>query len=232
MADPTDLAGDPIIDESVTFPASQTSLDDHLVERTVYGDKAFAGNFLHVRRDTVKLPNGAHATREFIVHPGASMVVALLDDGRVVMERQYRHPLKRVMIEMPAGKIDAHEHPFRTAMRELREETGYSAREWARAGILHNAIAYSDEGIEVWFARGLTLGASHLDEGETLDVMSLSEAEIDAGVRDGRITDAKTMIGLLYLQKLRAGLWPLEWHSTEALMALTEPSLAVAEGAP
>jgi ADP-ribose pyrophosphatase len=204
--------------------AVSESKDAHLVERTAAVASVWKGPFLHVRQDTVNLPNGRQATREFIVHPGAAMVVALLDDGRIVMERQYRYPLSRVMIEMPAGKIDPGEHPFRCALRELLEETGYSAREWARAGVLHNAIAYSTEGIEVWFARGLTAGAPMLDEGEALDVIALSDQEIDAGVRDGLITDAKTMIGLLYLQKLRSGHWPLEWHSTEALLALTGAS--------
>src|SRR5689334_7853602 len=100
------------------------------------------------------------------------MIVPLLDDGSVVVERQYRHPMARVMLEFPAGKIDPGEPPLSCAIRELAEETGYRAREWARAGILHNAIAYSNEGIEIWFARGLTLGERELDAGEFLDVGS------------------------------------------------------------
>ncbi len=93
------------------------------------------------------------------MHPGAVMVVPLLDDGRLVMERQYRYPMARVLLEFPAGKIDPGESPFACALRELAEETGYRAREWARAGVLHNAVAYSTEGIEIWFARGLSAGA-------------------------------------------------------------------------
>ena len=158
------------------------------------------------------LPSGTHATREYIVHPGAVMVVPILDDGRLVMERQFRYPMQRVMLEFPAGKIDPGEAPFTTAVRELAEETGYRAREWARAGLLNNAIAYSDEGIEIWFARGLTRGAVRLDAEEFLETVVHTEAEIDAFCACGEITDAKTLIGLLWLQKSRSGAWPLIWQ--------------------
>ena len=121
--------------------------DAHLKETLVRAEQAWHGRFLDVRRDTVALPDGKQATREYIKHPGAVMVVPLLPDGRVLMERQFRHPMQRVMLEFPAGKIDPGEAPFTCAVRELAEETGYRAAEWARAGILHNAIAYSTEGI-------------------------------------------------------------------------------------
>jgi ADP-ribose pyrophosphatase len=173
----------------------------------------FRGHFLDVRRATVALPNGALATREYIVHPGAVMMVPILDDGRLVMERQYRFPMGRVMLEFPAGKIDAGEAPFTCAVRELAEETGYTAREWARAGILHNAIAYATEGIEVWFARGLSRGVAKLDAEEFLETVIHSEAEIDAMAAAGTVTDAKTLIGLLWLQKARQGSWPLQWQA-------------------
>ncbi len=117
------------------------------------------------------------------------------------------------MLEFPAGKLDAGEPPLDCAIRELIEETGYRAAEWARAGILHNAIAYSNEGIEVWFARGLTLGDRALDAGEFLDVTEMSAEQLDELARRGELTDAKTLIGLLWLQNWRAGRWPLEWHS-------------------
>ena len=120
--------------------------------------------------------------------------------------------MKRVMLEFPAGKIDAGEPPFTTAVREMAEETGYSAREWARAGILHNAIGYSDEVIEIWLARGLQRGAVRLDAEEFLETVIHSEAEIDALCQSGGITDAKTLIGLLWLQKWRSGQWPLLWQ--------------------
>ncbi len=186
--------------------------DDHLTERLVASEQVWRGRFLDVRRDTVALPDGQRATREYIVHPGAVMVVPLLDDGRLVMERQHRHPMGRVMLEFPAGKIDPGEAPFTCAVRELAEETGYRAREWARAGLLHNAIAYSNEGIEIWFARGLEQGASRLDAEEFLEIVLRTEAELDAEVARGEVTDAKTLIGLLWLQKWRTGRWPLAWQ--------------------
>jgi ADP-ribose pyrophosphatase len=187
--------------------------DAHLRERTVTSKQVWRGRFLEVRFDTVSLPDGVHTTREYVVHPGAVMMVPILDDGRLVMERQFRYPMGRVMLEFPAGKIDAGEPPFQCAVRELAEETGYRARQWARAGVVHNAIGYSTEGIEVWFARGLERGAAQLDGEEFLEIVAHSEAEVDALCATGGITDAKTMIGLLWLQKWRSGLWPLTWSS-------------------
>ena len=186
--------------------------DAHLTETPVRAESVWRGRFLDVRRDTVALPDGAQATREYIVHPGAVMVVPLLADGRLLMERQFRYPIGRVMLEFPAGKLDAGEAPFLCAVRELAEETGYRAAEWARAGLLNNAIAYSTEGIEIWFARGLSAGPAQLDAGEFLEVVSRTPTELDALVASGEVTDAKTMIGLLWLQKWQAGLWPLSWQ--------------------
>jgi ADP-ribose pyrophosphatase len=191
--------------------------DDHLTEALVRAESVWRGRFLDVRRDTVALPNGVHTTREYIVHPGAVMVVPLLPDGRLVMERQFRHPMGRVMLEFPAGKIDAGEAPFTCAVRELAEETGYRAAEWARAGLLHNAIAYSTEGIEIWFARGLTAGPAQLDAGEFLDVVMHTATELDALCACGDVTDAKTLIGLLWLQKWQAGQWPIAWQALPVL---------------
>ncbi|HWH84459.1 MAG TPA: NUDIX hydrolase [Burkholderiaceae bacterium] len=185
--------------------------DAHLREHTLHSERAYRGAFLDVRREQVRLPDGSVAEREYIVHPGAVMIVPLLDDGRLVVERQWRHPMARAMLEFPAGKLDAGEPPFECAIRELAEETGYRAAEWARAGILHNAIAYSDEGIEIWFARGLVGGERRLDAGEFLDVESMSAEQLDAAALRGELTDAKTLIGLLWLQNWRAGRWPLTW---------------------
>lgn len=197
-----------------------TPLDDpqdpSLLERTVESRTVYRGHFLEVRRDTVTLPDGRQSGREYIVHPGAVVIVPILDDGRLVLERQYRYPVGRVMIEFPAGKLDAGEPPQRCAERELREETGYRARQWARAGILHNAIAYSDEGIEVWFARGLEAGDTQLDEGEFVQVFTATEEQLAAWVRDGAVTDAKTLIGLLWLQQWRRGEWDLSWRPAGA----------------
>jgi ADP-ribose pyrophosphatase len=186
--------------------------DVHLRERTLQSTSVYQGAFLEVRRDTVGLPDGSTAQREYILHPGAVVVVPILDDGRLVVERQYRYPLRRVMLEFPAGKIDANEPPLTCAMRELTEETGYRASEWARAGILHNAIAYSNEGIEIWFARGLTAGQSRLDPGEFLEVTTATFDELMQAAKDGELTDAKSLICLLWLQNWHSGAWSLEWQ--------------------
>lgn len=183
----------------------------HLRESTVSSREVYRGHFLEVRSDRVRLPDGSEAGREYIVHPGAVMVVPLLDDGRLLMERQWRYPLGRVMLEFPAGKLDAGEAPLACGVRELIEETGYRAAEWARAGVIHNAIAYSNEAIEIWFARGLTAGAAQLDAGEFLEVCNLTEAELADAARRGEVTDAKTLVGLAWLQGWRAGVWPLSW---------------------
>ena len=197
--------------------------DDHLIERRVASQQVYAGHFLDVRRDTVVLPDGRETIREYIVHPGAVMVLALADDGRLVVERQWRYPLGRAMLEFPAGKIDAGEAPFECAVRELAEETGYRAAEWARAGALHNAIAYSDEVIEVWFARGLTAGEQRLDDGEFLDVALATAEDLMAAAARGELTDAKTLVGLLWLQNWRAGRWPLVWQGAAAAGAGDRP---------
>ena len=186
--------------------------DVHLRETVLESEQVFRGHFLDVRRDRVRLPNGEAAQREYIVHPGAVMVVPILDDGRLVVEHQFRYPMARVMLEFPAGKLDAGEAPLQCAIREMAEETGYRAREWARAGILHNAIAYSTEGIEVWFARGLRAGQRKLDAGEFLDVSVTSAQQLADMARSGELTDAKTLIGLNWLQLWRAGQWDIVWQ--------------------
>jgi len=197
----------------IASAAPAIDADALLREETLVSDQVYRGAFLDVRRDRIRLPDGSTAQREYIVHPGAVMVVPMLDDGRLVIERQWRYPLARVMVEFPAGKLEVGEPPLHCAIRELIEETGYRATEWARAGILHNAIAYSNEGIEVWFARGLTLGERQLDAGEFLDVGSASLAELDDMARRGELTDAKTLVGMTWLHNWRAGRWPVEWHS-------------------
>lgn len=190
--------------------------DEHLMELPLQQQQVYRGNFLDVRRDTVQLPGGDSATREYIVHPGAVMIVPLLDDGRLVLERQCRYPLGSVLLEFPAGKIDPGEDRWVCARRELAEETGYRATEWALAGRLHNAPAYSNEFIEIWFARGLRLGEQHLDHGEFIEVCLMDEAELDRLAGNGALTDAKTLIALLWLQKWRAGQWALNWQTLDA----------------
>ena len=186
--------------------------DAHLVERQLDSTSVYEGHFLRVLKDRVALPDGSTSSREFIRHPGAVMVVPLLDDGRLLMERQYRYPMARVMLEFPAGKLDPGESPLACGQRELTEETGYTASEWAYAGVLHNAIAYSDEGIHIYFARGLTRGEQKLDAGEFLELVTHTPAELDQLVACGDVTDAKTLIGLLWLQRWQQGGWPLDWR--------------------
>lgn len=185
----------------------------HLVETPLASEEVLRGHFLEVRRDTARLPDGSQTTREYVVHPGAVMIIALLDDGRVVLERQYRYPVKSVMIEFPAGKLDPGEDSLACAQRELQEETGYSARQWARAGVLHPVISYSTEFIDIWFARDLSLGERRLDEGEFLDVFTATPAELLAWCASGQVTDAKTLGGMLWLQNVLSGLWSLDWQS-------------------
>jgi ADP-ribose pyrophosphatase len=168
------------------------------MEEFLDGELVFSGRLLEVHRDRVRLPDGSEAVREYIRHPGAVVILALLDDGRVVLERQFRYPHGRVFVELPAGKRDPGETPEATGRRELLEETGYVAAEWRRLGVIHNAIGYSDEGIELWLARGLELRAPKLEAGEFLEVFALPLAEALEMVRDGRITDAKTVVGLLW----------------------------------
>ncbi|MES2978109.1 MAG: NUDIX hydrolase [Pseudomonadota bacterium] len=185
--------------------------DAHLRETLTHSQEVLHGRFLHAFRDTVQLPDGKSATREYVVHPGAVMVIAELPDGQLVLERQFRYPVQSVMVEFPAGKIDAGEGSLACAQRELLEETGYRAREWARAGVLHPVISYSTEFIDIWFARGLTAGERQLDAGEFLDVFSASADELIDWCRTGRVTDAKTLTGALWLQNVRSGAWVLDW---------------------
>lgn len=191
--------------------------DSHLIEEKLHSQELFKGNFLHARRDDVRLPDGRTAQREYIVHPGAVVIVPLLDDGRVVLERQYRYPIGQVVIEFPAGKLDAGEGPLVCGQRELLEETGYRASHWARAGVMHNAIAYSTEAIHIYFAKGLQLSERKLDDGEFLEVISATPAQLLAWSQGGTVTDAKTLTCLLWLQNVLSGAWRLDWQTGDAL---------------
>ena len=175
-------------------PSKPSDLTEHFES----GGLVFDGQLLKVYRDTVRLPDGTHGTREYIRHPGAVAVVALFDDGAVLLERQYRYPGRREFIEIPAGKLEPGEPHLETAQRELLEETGYVAAEWTRLGVIHTSIGYADETIELFLARKLTKKEASLDAGEFLEVLKIPFDEALAMVRDGQITDSKSVIGLLW----------------------------------
>jgi ADP-ribose pyrophosphatase len=187
--------------------------DAHLREYRLGGETLVAGGFLELRRDLVRLPDGHEATREYIAHSGAVAVLPLLDDGRIVLVRQYRYPIGKVLVELPAGKRDPNEGVLDCAARELLEETGYVAREWAYGGVIHNAAAYSTESIWIWFARGLVAGPPHPDHGEFVETVHLTADELEALDRRGELPDVKTLIGLHWLLAWRAGRRALSFTS-------------------
>ena len=184
-------------------------MDKHLTETRLSGGPVYEGHFLKVERDMVALPDGKPTAREYIKHPGAVVILPMLDDGTVLLERQFRYPLNRVFIEFPAGKIDAGEPSLACAKRELEEETGYTASDWQFVTTIHNAIAYSDEHLDLYLARGMKAGPNKLDEGEFLETFTASVDDLLQWVREGKITDVKTIIGAFWLDKIRAGAWTL-----------------------
>jgi ADP-ribose pyrophosphatase len=184
-------------------------MDQHLKETQVDSALVYDGHFLKIQRDAVRLPDGKIAAREYITHPGAVVILPLFDDGSVLLERQFRYPLHRVFIEFPAGKIDPNEDALDCAKRELQEETGYTATDWKYVCTIHNAIAYSNEHLDIFLARGLTAGKSQLDDGEFLETFKAPMADMLAWIREGKITDVKTVIGAFWLEKIIAGQWQL-----------------------
>jgi len=180
--------------------------DQHLREERIAGEDIYSGIFLKMKRDTVSLPDGQQAVREYLTHPGAVAIVALLDDGRVLLERQYRYPIAKACIEIPAGKLDPNENPLLCAQRELAEETGYTATKWSFIRRIHPVISYSTEFIDIYLAEGLVPGASHLDEEEFLDVFAAQLEQLIAWVEEGEITDVKTTISAYWLDRYRRGL--------------------------
>lgn len=172
----------------------------HLIETPLATEVVFDGVLLHVSRDSVRLPNGASACREYVTHPGAVVVLAFLPNGKLIFERQFRYPLRRVFLELPAGKIDPGEDILETAKRELLEETGHTAGRWQHLGVMHPCIGYSNERIEIFAAFDLVdSGAQALDHNEFLELVEVAPEAAQQAVWSGEITDAKTITALYWL---------------------------------
>ena len=180
--------------------------DSHLREERISGEDIYGGIFLKMKRDKIALPNGENAIREYLTHPGAVAVVAILDDGRVLLERQYRYPIAKACIEIPAGKLEIGENHLLCAKRELEEETGYTAKKWSYIRRIHPVISYSTELIDIYLAEDLVPGKSHLDDEEFLDVFAAPLDQLIGWVEDGEITDVKTTISAYWLDRYRRGL--------------------------
>ncbi len=178
--------------------------DEHLAEKKISGEGVYDGIFLKMKRDTVSLPDGQHAVREYLEHPGAVAILAVLDDGRILLERQYRYPIAQAVIEIPAGKLNAGEDPLLCAQRELQEETGYTAKRWSKIRRIHPVISYSTEFIDIYLAEGLSPGPACLDEEEFLDVFAAPLEELLHWVEMGKITDVKTIISTYWLERRRS----------------------------
>ena len=178
-----------------------------LTEHFVAGDLVYDGALLKVRRDQVRLPDGSPGVREYIRHPGAVAIVALFEDGSVLLERQFRYPAGAHFYELPAGKLEPDEPPLETARRELQEETGYVAAEWRELGRVHPCVGYSNETIDFFLARKLEFKGAQLDEGEFLETLRLPLAEGLDWIRRGRISDTKTILGLFWAEKILSEAW-------------------------
>jgi ADP-ribose pyrophosphatase len=185
-----------------SLPPGEGRNPDPLAEAVLGSREAWRGKILRVDVDTVRCPDGHEGEREFIRHPGAVMVIAQPDPGHVILERQWRHPLGRSFVEMPAGKLEPAEDPAECARRELLEETGLAARSWRALGSFHNAIGYSDERIYVYLARDLEQHKSATEAGEVIEVFTASLAQLEEWIATGHVTDVKTIVGAWWLQRL------------------------------
>lgn len=181
-----------------------------LTETTVSSQKVFEGDLLHVYQDHARLPDGKVKIREYIAHPGAVVIIPLLDNGELVLERQFRYPLHRDFYELPAGKIDSGEDPLACAQRELLEETGYTAKSWRYITTLHPCIGYSNEKLIYYLAQELTFEGANLDDGEYLEIFTLPPAEALEWIKEGKITDNKSVSGLFWAEKILRGEWAVK----------------------
>ena len=174
-------------------------------ETPVSSKTVYRGRLLHVLEDEVRLPNGHSARREYIRHPGAAVMVPMPDPQTVVLVRQFRYPLARHFYEVPAGKIDPGEDTLATAKRELLEECGYEAAQWRHMATIHPCIGYADERMELYLARGLKDVGRTPDEDEFLERVTVKFAQALRWLKEGKITDQKTVIGLLWADKFCRG---------------------------
>ncbi|WP_413586447.1 NUDIX domain-containing protein [Bdellovibrio sp. HCB274] len=179
----------------------------HLEEKTLSTQQVFKGRYLKVEQDEVQAPDGKVYYREYILHPGAAMMIPILPNGNVVMVHQYRHAVKQVMLEFPAGKRDRGEDSLITAKRELAEETGYLANEWKLLTEIHPVIGYSNEQIDLYLAMDLSRTEQRLDQGEFLEVIEVAPKELMTLIQQGKVTDVKTQIGAFWLDKILRGEW-------------------------
>lgn len=178
-----------------------------LTEKQLNTHVIYDGSLLHVRKDDVVLPNGAESSREYLLHPGAVVIIPFRDENTIIMERQFRYPVGKVFYELPAGKIDPGEDYLTTGQRELLEETGYSAARWELLTTIHPAVGYSNEKMALYAAYELTQNEIHRDHDEFLEIVEISLTAAMHLLREGEITDAKTMVGLFWAEKLMKGEW-------------------------
>lgn len=183
-------------------------MSKHLRETELSSEVVYEGVFLKLRRDRARMPDGAQRTREYLMHPGAAAMVPLFPDGRVLVERQFRYPLRDVFVEFPAGKLDPGEPPLATARRELLEETGYVAAEWAHVTRIHPAIGFADEALDIFLCRELTLASHSRDQDEFLELEIVTLGWLMDELRAGRLSDVKTQIAVFWLEKFVSGQWP------------------------
>jgi ADP-ribose pyrophosphatase len=187
------------LSESAKKNLQETRLDSRVV---------YQGDFLKLRKDTARLPDGSTGSREYVVHPGAAAMIPLFDDGRILLERQFRYPLQREFYEIPAGKIDAGETSFQTARRELLEETGYQAKRWAFMTRIHPAIGFTDELIDIYLCKDLQHTSQQLDAGEFVELEVVTLGWMMDQLKAGQLSDVKTQIAAMWLDNLYAGRWP------------------------
>jgi ADP-ribose pyrophosphatase len=172
-----------------------------LTEHHIETEQVVNGKFIRLHTDRVRLPDGSEAHREYVLHPGAVVIAAFIDDDTLIFEHQYRYAMGRHFIELPAGKIDDGEDKLACARRELREETGYVSDAWDYATTLHPTIGYANEHISLYVARQANYVGHQRDEGEFLEVFTMSLTEAVARIGRGEITDTKTAFSLLWLDK-------------------------------